>query len=334
MLRKYTLELLLSFCDENNIKVLDKYTDNNIYGNSMILITCKQCNNSTYKRFDYLYKTSRALCKPCITKNSLPKQKLTMLQKYGVEHPTQSKDILEVTKQRNIEKYGVDNPSKTQIVKDKQKQTCLHRYGVEYMIHNPSSREKMIQTNIEKYGTDNPAKNSNVQLKMKETNLKKYGVDNPAKNIDIQIKMRETTKQKYGVEYPLQNTEISSKLMEKNRYKIKIFKFPSGKTIKCQGYEHFCIKNLIDDDILETDIITERKYVPEIWYNDIDNNKHRYFPDIFIPSKNLIIEVKSNWTYKIDENKINLCKKSISELGYNYEIWIYNCKGDKINCIK
>ena len=70
--------------------------------------------------------------------------------------------------------------------------------------------------------------------------------------------------------------------------------------------------------------------VPIIWYYDKHGKQHRHFVDIFIPSQNRCIEVKSTWTF----TKPNvLCKqKAAKELGYKYEIWVYNSKKNKTNC--
>lgn len=54
--------------------------------------------------------------------------------------------------------------------------------------------------------------------------------------------------------------------------------------------------------------------------------------DIFIPSQNRCIEVKSDWTYNIKSNNIELKQQATKELGYKYEIWIYNKNGIKTNC--
>jgi hypothetical protein len=66
--------------------------------------------------------------------------------------------------------------------------------------------------------------------------------------------------------------------------------------------------------------------VPTIWYNDLQGNKHRHFVDIFIPSQNKCIEVKSSWTVKL--KNVFLKQKAAKELGYNYEIWVYDNKGN------
>ena len=53
-------------------------------------------------------------------------------------------------------------------------------------------------------------------------------------------------------------------------------------------------------------------------------------PDIYIKSENKIIEVKSTWTYKSKTDNIKEKEESTKALGYNYEIWIYNKQGKKI----
>jgi hypothetical protein len=296
-----------------------------------------------------MIKTKNSLCKICITKNSLPKQKETMMNKYGVEHASQSVTIRQKIKTGFINKYGVDNPSKTQEVKDKMIATNLKKYGVKYVIFNKDINSKIKNTNLEKYGVDNPIKNQNIREKIKQTNIQKYGVDNPAKNADCINKMKQTNLEKYGVEFPLKNKDIYSKLIKTNlekygveytmqdpnillkqtynSYKMKSYVFPSGKIIYYQGFEHFAINDLINDNVDESDIITCKTQVPIINYIDNNFKNRRHFVDIFIPSKNLCIEVKSEYTVSVNSDIILLKQLHAKELGYDYEIWVYNRKG-------
>jgi hypothetical protein len=87
-------------------------------------------------------------------------------------------------------------------------------------------------------------------------------------------------------------------------------------------------------NILEEEIITGCKNVPEVWYKDINGKQHRYYVDIFIPSKNICIEVKSTWTAQKKKDCIFLKQQSIKDIGYDCEIWIYCNKGKKIECHK
>ena len=185
----------------------------------------------------------------------------------------------------------------------------------------------MIKTNIEKFGFECCLQNKDIREKVKKTNLEKFGFENAGKNSIIHEKMKQTMFKKYGVNFPLQNSEIASR-SSKNCYKPKRFIFPSGKEIICQGYEPFALQSLIDNNIEENDIITGCKNVPSIWYNDETGKKHRHYVDIFIPSQNKCIEVKSIWTFEKKDDYIFLKQNAAKKLGYNYEIWVYDNKGN------
>ena len=96
--------------------------------------------------------------------------------------------------------------------------------------------------------------------------------------------------------------------------------------IKVQGFEHKALDILLTS-FSEKDIITSRKLLPEIWYEHGNKNR-RYYPDLLVVPTNTIIEVKSEYTYKICE-EVNLKKKDkcVSN-GYNFEFWIF-CKSGK-----
>jgi hypothetical protein len=89
---------------------------------------------------------------------------------------------------------------------------------------------------------------------------------------------------------------------------------------------------IVNEKIDESDIITGCKNVPTIWYNDKTGKKHRHYVDIFIPSQNRCIEVKSTWTAEKKKDIIFLKQKAAKELGYKYSIWVYNNKKEKIYC--
>ena len=89
--------------------------------------------------------------------------------------------------------------------------------------------------------------------------------------------------------------------------KSKEYIFPSGNIILVQGDEPYALDELIiNENIDETNIITGCKNVPEIWYTDGLGKKHRHYVDIFIPSQNKCIEVKSTWTAEKKKDNIFL----------------------------
>lgn len=105
---------------------------------------------------------------------------------------------------------------------------------------------------------------------------------------------------------------------------------PSGKIKKIQGYENFALNKLLNDNICEDDIITDPKNVPKIWYTDLTDKKRRHFVDIYVSSLNKCIEVKSTWTFKSNIDIVFFKQRAAKELGYLYEIWIYDNKGNII----
>ena len=138
----------------------------------------------------------------------------------------------------------------------------------------------------------------------------------------VKQKSKNTSLEKYGVEYPTQNAEISKKQFQNSN---KLYILPSSKTIHIQGFEKFAL-NILINYYNENDILTDKSDMPKIIY---ENNKkhHLYFPDIYVKSKNLIIEVKSLYTYKKYIIKNILKALFTRKLGYNYEIWIFNKNG-------
>ncbi len=126
----------------------------------------------------------------------------------------------------------------------------------------------------------------------------------------------------------MQCPEIMEKNVKSSYYKRE-YEFPSGNIIKIQGYENFALNELINT-FNENEIVTGCKNVPEIWYQDIDEKKHRHYVDIFIPCQNKCIEIKSTWTLKTQKDTVFLKQIAAKSLGYLYEIWVYDGKGNKV----
>jgi hypothetical protein len=253
-------------------------------------------------------------------------RKQSCLKKYGVEHPIQSSEIKEKTKNTCLIRYGVENPLLNDTIKEKAKQTLIKNYGVEYALQSDDIKDKVRHTIFKKYGVDYASQSDKVREKVKQTFIKNYGVDNPNKTPEIKEKIKQTNLKRYGVEYPSQLKEIMEKT-QKNAKKYKEYTMPSGIIRKVQGYESFALDELVKI-YSEDDIKTDRKDIPRIKYIINDKNKY-YFPDIYIKSGNKIIEVKSNWTYKCKEDNVQEKSNATKLAGYEYEIWIYDNKGNK-----
>lgn len=162
----------------------------------------------------------------------------------------------------------------------------------------------------------------------KNTMFLKYGVSNGFQVPEIKEKSKRTCLRKYGVDNAMKCDEIALK-SSKNAYTLKPYTLPSGKIIKVQGYEPFAINTLLKT-YDECDIITSRTKMPKFLYVTLDNKLHRYYPDIYIPKDNLIIEVKSTYT-ELKNVTGNYKQKSVIDAGYNYRKMIFNNKGELIN---
>jgi len=222
------------------------------------------------------------------------------------------------------EKYGGITPLLNKEIKDKALNVMIERYGVEYPLQSEEFRKQVRETNLEKYGVENPAMSSSIMEKIGNTNLEKYGTVCSLHNKDVNRKAKDTMIERYGVEYAVQNIEI---FIDQQRGKWKEYKLPSGNIIKIQGYENTALDILLETHP-ENDILVNYD-VPAIWYN-YEHKKKRYIPDIFIKSENLIIEVKSEYTFNKDITKNKAKEIGCITAGYNFEFWIFNNKRERI----
>lgn len=149
------------------------------------------------------------------------------------------------------------------------------------------------------------------------------------KLIDIYIKVNKKVKDKLNMD---KLKKSINKLIEKQfksyNFTYKKYIMPSGKLVNYQGYENIALDELLKQ-YNEDEIISIRQSVPSIQYIQ-NNKKHYYYPDIFIPKDNLIIEVKSTYTYKLHLIKNILKALSVRKNGYNFELWIYDKNKEKI----
>ena len=258
------------------------------------------------------------------------KIKNTCKEKYGTDCVLKNDAIKEKIKQTNLENYGVQYATQSQEIKEKIKTTCNEKYGVDYYLQTEDIKIKSKKTCNEKYGVDYYLQSEDIKIKSKKTCNEKYGVDYYLQSEDKQTKSKETSIKNYGVEYPMQNPDYADAISKKT-YMSKEYSLPSGKIIQIQGYENYAIDELLRN-VNEDDIVNGTKNVPEIWYCDENEMEHRHFVDIFIPSQNRCIEVKSTWTAEKKKDNIFLKQEAGKKLGYEYEIWVYNSKGEKVEC--
>jgi hypothetical protein len=162
--------------------------------------------------------------------------------------------------------------------------------------------QERTKTNLEKYGVVNVYQRKDVKEKIKQSFIEHYGVDNNMKSQEGKDAYSKSIRNKYGVDWPLQNKDV----LEKGQ--------KSAKTLK-QFNDKIWYQGTYELDFLEKyyEEYPDMQRGPSIKYGE---NKI-YHSDFYIPSLNLIIEIKSSWTLNAD-TEIEAKKKATIANGFNY----------------
>ena len=107
-------------------------------------------------------------------------QKDAYMMKYG-SHPFANEKIKLKIKNIFKSKYGVEHPSQIKEIKENKKATTLEHFWHE----NPGQIASAKKTRMERYGVENVFSSIEIQEVIKQTNLKKYGVEYPIQNSEI-----------------------------------------------------------------------------------------------------------------------------------------------------
>jgi len=235
--------------------------------------------------------------------NNPEKNKKTCLEKYEAEYIFQSEEFIKKSKKTKLKIYGNENYRND----EKIKKTNLEKYGVECTFQSNESKEKIKKTNLEKYGFDHPLKSEKIKDKMKLTNLEKYGEISCSKTNECKERTKQTNLKKYGVNNHMQ---IKENFLKQQK---------SGHRLHFHENTHLYYRGTYEKDFLDfcfnNNIVLEQG--KRIKYS-FEGSDHYYFSDYYVESKNLIVEIKSSWTYNkyLDKNLVK--QKTTIESGYNY----------------
>jgi len=346
VLRNFNREFLDKLFERDNAKPYGEYEKLN--SEVRVKFICN-CGKENEKVFIKIADRGGAFCKDCTEKNRREKTVKTNMEKFGSKAPLQNKDILKKTQDTNMKRYGGIVPTLNLEILAKRDETNIKKYGTKCSLRNPECIKKTLATTLKNFGTTHTSKSKEVMKKVEETNRKKYGGKAPASSKEVRDKMKETTLERHGAEFytqteaykikaeatnlkkygtknPSQNPEVMEKT-QNNSKRYKDYKLPSGDICRVQGYEPWALDELFKT-YTEEEIKTKRSDVPQVKYK-VEEKDRVYFPDIYIPKENKLIEVKSTWTYKCKEDNVQIKTNRCKELGYNYEIWIYDKKKNK-----
>jgi len=157
------------------------------------------------------------------------------------------------------------------------------------------------------YGVKNPFQREDVKNIIKETNLKNLGVEYAAQSEICKNKQKQTYLKNYGVEHNMQNKEIFEK-QQISAFKAKKY---LNTIIYYRGSYELDFLNLYYNKYPNIENGPSIKYIFEDKY-------HYYFPDFFISSLNLIIEIKSSYYYEKFKDICIAKQNATISNGFNY----------------
>jgi len=290
----------------------------------------KKCEYPDCANFALFNKKTKTYKKGCSKRHST---KIAMIEKYGVENPSQVKEIrekayetmkekyggwgnasTEIKKKHNKavkKKYGVDNISQSVEIKEKKKKVFKEKYGG---IGNASQIifDKQKQTVKEKYGEENIFSTDYGKNKIKQTNLKKYGVENPQQSEEIKEKTKKTNLKKYGTHYPILSNVVRMK--HKKILFDKLIERISGFVIPCFNIQDYKGVNFAQKYEWQC-IICDTKFI-----DNVDNGRFPRCPKCF-PRLSGISNLEKELFDSIDHsNKIQSDKSVLN--GKELDIYI------------
>lgn len=167
--------------------------------------------------------------------------------------------------------------------------------------------KKRTNTNLIKYNVKNVFQDKNIKMKIKKSFKKRYGINHNMKSEEGKKQYKKSMKLKYGIEWPLQD----SRILYKNLKSARLIHHYKDTNLTYQGsYELDFLEKYYEK------FKTNLNNGPSIKYKYKNQNKV-YHSDFYIKSLNLIVEIKSSWTLKLDE-EIEYKKKYCINNKYNY----------------
>ena len=258
-------------------------------------IYCPICGKK--KKF---YKINKGYWKTCDDSNCVHEWKL-IVQKNAAKK-MDYKSIIEKLKNTCLERYGVEHNWSSSELRKKCYKTCKERYGVEHALQSDELKKKRHDTMIERHGSANVLNFEST----KKTMIEKYGTSKAMHSSEIKNRLYETMINKYGVKFPYQNQEIFKKAQT------------SG-----ERAHYYKDTDLIYRGSFELDFL-------EHYYDKIDIAKpmtfdyehngalHKYIPDFYIPSLDLVIEIKSSYYFKKYKEKCISKAAAVERAGHEF----------------
>jgi hypothetical protein len=213
----------------------------------------------------------------------------TNKDRYGSKYVTQNPEVMAKVIATQDELYGGVGMAST-LLRQKASDTYRERNGYCHQWADPKIQEKNRNTTRGRLGVDYASQSLAVQARNKETSLRRYGFDNPMKSPVTKRKVVRTMRDRYNCDSPMQHPPSREK-QQRASSRIKRYTH-QGRVFEAQSsYEAFMFGILADKYGLEN-VFTQ--FDPE--FPDYSFQEMRTFPDLYVASRDLFIEVKSDYT--------------------------------------
>ena len=338
-------------CQNDNYKLDYDVLKKNFEDRNCVLLTSRENYQNNKQRLDF-----RCVCgeTSTIVHHDLLRGRLCMSCKN------------DRSKSTSMEIYGVDNPAKSEEIKQKIVDSMVKNHGVKYAQQKPEIRAKTDATSLEKYGKLRAFLLPEVFEKIRKTHKEKYGVEFPLQAQEIRDKItliygspnyiisehckkrmqdkygseyfvtsqkyREFMLETYGAESAMQCPELFRKA-QSTSFRRKPYISPDGKTFMVLGYEGAALDEILKEEGIKTVYAGEDPEIPVFQYVGDDDKTHYYYPDIYIPEENRVIEIKSVYTYNQDPEK-TLCKALKVSENHLFELRLYNHKKEIVEILE
>ncbi len=334
-------QFVIEFCEKNKI-------DSNITFKEKVYLcinsiqqipNCKNPNCYNLTKFRNSTLGYREYCSlNCISNdpNIINIKKSKSIERYGTEHPSQSKIIKDKIISTNRSRYGGNSPMSSSDIKDKSKSTLIINYGVD----NPSKDDNLLEKRILSFRI------SNYKQNYKKSSLRKYGVDHPWKNKEIHRKSvysSESIKKKISMNLAMDKIKNYPKYLlldcDKNKFGLSF-------SMICPREHEFSISrhNLYRRSLSNSEICTicnpiDQKisgqetllynFISENYKGEIIRNSRSiispYEIDIYLPELRLGIEFNGLYWHSSDKRNLfyhyDKYVKSVENKIYLISIW-------------
>lgn len=280
--------------------------------NKKVCVVCDYCGVETIKTYKQRNKSNEVVNKDCCEKCKFIKRADICEAQHGVRNFAQKPEIRKILSEKScfnntekmkagmIKKYGVDHPSKSKEITDKKNSTLIERYGTIHVSQNQEIKDKTKRTNLEKYGSEHFLSSEEGIKRSQEGMLEKHGVKNAFQIPEVIEKIKEKTPFKPGTK---ESKERARKSLE-SKIKSGQIKTYKGKRVsewaEQQGYSDSRFHVLVNEHGFEkavkmTPYVSSLEQSLSLWFDEIGINYKKgqviknYRPSFILENK-IIIE--------------------------------------------